>query len=74
MAGDAITGDTLVSQHRCWPERSGIVAYDTILVRRQMACCFYNISSRIGGQGQELTDVATFATNGNAWMSRSKKG
>ena len=41
VAGHAITGDTLVRQHRSWCESGHRMASITILASRYMACCFY---------------------------------
>ena len=51
MTGDTITGDTRMSQHRCWREGIDIVADITILVGRHMVCILNQIITRIAGQG-----------------------
>lgn len=41
VAGNTITGNTLVSQHRGWCEPGHRMASIAILASRHMACCFY---------------------------------
>ena len=70
VTGDAITGDSLVRQHRGWCEPGYRMAGSAILSSRQMAGRFYQ--QRISGK--ELTGMTTFAATGDVHMLRGEKG
>lgn len=69
MAGDTITGNTRVRQHRCRGEPGNRMASVTILPSRQMVCCFY----QLGVGGKELAGMTTFAAIGDGRMLIGQK-
>ena len=69
MAGNTITGNTRVRQHRCWREPGNRMASVAILASGQMACCFY----QLGIGGKELVGMTTFAAIGDGRMLIGEK-
>lgn len=69
VTGDAITGDSLVRQHRGWCESGYRMACIAILSSRQMAGRFYQQRIR----GKELTGMTTFAAASDVHMLRGEE-
>ena len=69
VTGDAITGDSLVCQHRGWCEPGYRMAGIAILTGRQMAGRFY----QQGISRKKLTGMTTFATTGDVHMLGGEK-